>query len=76
MRLYDTAGTVTAAVITVVIAGVILSALFAVPAMWLWNLCLVPAIPALTEVSWLQMWGIMILFNYLFKPTSASFKAK
>jgi hypothetical protein len=37
--------------------------------MLLWNGCLVPAIPALNSISWLQMWGISILIGCLFKTT-------
>ena len=51
---------------------IVLSAVLAVPAMLLWNGCLVPAVPVLTEVSWLQMWGIAILINLLTK-TSVKF---
>lgn len=52
--------------------AIVLSAALAVPAMLLWNGCLVPAVPVLTEVSWLQMWGIAILVNLLTK-TSVKF---
>ena len=48
--------------------GIILS----LPIMLLWNYCLVPAIPTLVEISWLQAWGIYILFNILFKPSGLS----
>jgi hypothetical protein len=37
--------------------------------MLLWNWCLVPAIPGLVEVGWLQMWGIYILGNFMFKAS-------
>lgn len=51
------------------LAGVLLvSFLLSYPAMLLWNLCLVPAVPTLTEVGWLQMWGIAILIGILVKP--------
>ena len=64
---------------TVLIFGVlaiiaILGFLTAYPMMLLWNLCLVPAIPVIKEVGWLQMWGIIILFGILFKTFNTSSK--
>lgn len=44
------------------------------PLSLLWNLCLVPAIPVLKEVGVLQMWGIVVLFGFLFKPTISTSK--
>ena len=43
--------------------------LFSLPVMFLWNIALVPAIPGLAEIGWLQAWGILILCGFLFKPT-------
>jgi hypothetical protein len=50
--------------------------LFSLPVMWLWNVALVPAIPGLAEIGWLQAWGIMILSGFLFKNTSVSNKSE
>lgn len=47
--------------------GVVLGLLMSLPVMWLWNGCLVPAINGTHEISWLQAWGILILFSFLFK---------
>ena len=44
--------------------------LFSLPVMWLWNACLVAAIPGVNEIGWLQAWGIMILCGFLFKNTT------
>lgn len=52
-----------------VVLVIALSALLAYPYMILWNQCLVPAIPALKEVEWLQMWAITILAHGLFKSS-------
>jgi hypothetical protein len=49
-----------------------LGLLFSLPVMLLWNAALVPAIPGLAEIGWLQAWGILILFGLLFKPTISS----
>lgn len=54
----------------VVFIYVFLGLLFAFPVMWLWNGCLVPAVPAVANIGWLQAWGIMILTSMLFKTTS------
>lgn len=54
----------------VVFIYVFLGMLFAFPVMWLWNGCLVPAVPAVVNIGWLQAWGIMILSSLLFKTTS------
>lgn len=41
--------------------------LFSLPVMLLWNGCLVGAIGGVNEITWLQAWGILILFGLLFK---------
>jgi hypothetical protein len=46
--------------------------LLSLPVMWLWNIALVPAIPGIAKIGWLQAWGILILCNFLFKPTVSS----
>jgi hypothetical protein len=51
------------------VAIVFFSFLLAWPVMWLWNNALVGAISGFTEISWLQAWGIKILFGLLFKTT-------
>jgi hypothetical protein len=64
------------AAVALAIGGIALIAvvglLFSLPVMWLWNVALVPAIPGLVEIGWLQAWGILILCNFLFKPTVSS----
>jgi hypothetical protein len=49
----------------IVIVGLIVS----FPVMLLWNGCLVGAMTGVNEISWLQAWGITILFGLLFKST-------
>lgn len=58
-------GLLSAGIGLIVFFGLLLS----LPVMWLWNIALVPAIPGLVEIGWLQAWGILILCNFLFKPT-------
>jgi hypothetical protein len=57
------------AIIGVVSLVVLLGLLFSLPVMLLWNGCLVGAIVGINEISWLQAWGIMILFGLLFKSS-------
>ena len=63
-------GLLSAAVGLIVFFGL----LFSLPVMWLWNAALVPAIPGLVKVGWLQAWGILILCGLLFKPSIANNK--
>lgn len=49
----------------VIAAGLI----FSLPVMLLWNYCLVGAVAGVSEVGWLQAWGIMILCAFLFKSS-------
>ena len=46
--------------------------LFSLPVMLLWNDCLVPAVAGVKEIGWLQAWGLMILFGFLFKTTTTN----
>ena len=46
-----------------------LGLLFSLPVMLLWNWCLVGAVAGVNEISWLQAWGIMVLFGLLFKSS-------
>lgn len=56
----------------ILIVGLVFGVLFAFPVMWLWNGCLVPAIPTIKEIGWLQAWGLFILCAILFKSTGSS----
>ena len=49
-----------------VVLGVVLS----FPIMLLWNYCLVPAVPIVIEITWLQAWGLFVLFGLLFRNSS------
>lgn len=63
-------------IVALVVAGfaliVVFGLLLSLPVMLLWNAALVPAIPGLVEIGWLQAWGILILCGFLFKPITAS----
>lgn len=61
--------------IVVGFAGLLLlSFLLSWPVYMLWNGCLVGAIAGVSEVTWLQAWGISVLSGLLFKSTVSSTK--
>lgn len=68
--LFQIVGLIIAAAAIVVFFGL----LFSLPVMWLWNAALVPAIPGIVKIGWLQAWGILILCGLLFKPSIANNK--
>jgi len=65
MRIMDSLAVIFVAVGTILLISFLLSW----PAYMLWNYCLVGAVAGVNEVSWLQMWGITILCNFLFKSS-------
>jgi hypothetical protein len=60
-----------AGVVGVVVLGIMgllaLSFLLSWPVYMLWNGCLVGAIVGVSEVTWLQAWGLTVLCGFLFK---------
>jgi hypothetical protein len=50
---------------------VMVSFLLSYPIFLLWNGCLVGAVAGVSEVTWLQAWGISILCAFLFKSSSS-----
>lgn len=59
--------------IVIGLAGLLLiSFLLSWPVYMLWNGCLVDAIQGVKEVTWLQAWGINILFGIMFGKSSIS----
>lgn len=55
------------------VAGVaVLGLIISYPVMLLWNGCLVPAIVGINDITWLQAWGITVLFGILFKTHTSS----
>lgn len=62
--------------IAIIVAGtvalvvlVVISFLLSWPLYMLWNGCLVGAIRGVNEVTWLQAWGLNVLFGLMFKTT-------
>jgi hypothetical protein len=62
------------AVVTVLGLLLFISAIVAFPIMWLWNLCLVPAIPLLAKITFWQALGIKVLISLLSYSNSSSSK--
>ena len=56
-------GILIGAITLIVAIGLIVS----LPVMLLWNYCLVGAIAGINEITWLQAWGILVLFGLQFK---------
>lgn len=61
-----------------VIGGIVfllcVSFLLSWPVFMLWNGCFVGAINGVNEVTWLQAWGLNILFGIMFSKSTTSKK--
>ena len=57
-------------IVITVLGGIVflltISFLLSWPVFMLWNGCLVDAVKGVQEVTWLQAWGLNILFGILF----------
>ena len=61
--------------IIVGIAGLLfLSFLLSWPVYMLWSGCLIDAVEGVKQVTWLQAWGITVLFSFLFKNSNTDTK--
>ena len=66
MKAFDVMFTVIGGIVFLLV----LSFLLSWPVYMLWNGCLVDAITGVKEVTWLQAWGLNILFGILFSKSS------
>jgi len=57
------------AVVLGIAGAVLLSFLLSWPVYMLWNGCLVGAVAGVSQITWLQAWGLMILSGFMFKST-------
>jgi len=64
------------AALMVLVLLVVISIIVAFPIMWLWNLCLVPAIPMLVKITFWQALGIKVLIGLLSYSNSSSSTSK
>jgi hypothetical protein len=55
------------AVVIGLAALLLISFLLSWPVYMLWNGCLVGAVAGVSEVTWLQAWGLTVLCGFLFK---------
>lgn len=62
------------AVLGAVAFFVFLSFLLSWPVYMLWNGCLVGAVQGVSDVTWLQAWGITVLCGFLFKSNVSTSK--
>jgi hypothetical protein len=62
--------TIVGAVVFGIAGLLLLSFLLSLPVYLLWNGCLVGAVAGVTTVTWLQAWGITVLFGFLFKTST------
>jgi hypothetical protein len=61
--------------IVVSIVGILaLSFLLSWPVYMLWNGCLVGAVAGVSQVTWLQAWGLTVLCGFLFKSNVSTTK--
>jgi hypothetical protein len=60
------------AVVLGIASLLLLSFLLSWPVYMLWNGCLVGAVAGVSEVTWLQAWGLTVLCGFLFKTTNVS----
>lgn len=60
------------AALTILAIMVFIGFLLSWPVMFLWNNCLVGAVAGISEITWLQAWGIKILFSILVKTNVTS----
>jgi len=58
-------GALTGSIVFILFISFLLSA----PVWLLWNYCLVGAVVGINQITWLQAWGISILFKILFKAS-------
>jgi hypothetical protein len=57
------------------IVGILaLSFLLSWPVYMLWNGCLVGAVQGVSQVTWLQAWGLTVLFGFLCKSNVSNSK--
>jgi hypothetical protein len=57
------------AAVTALAGLLLLSFLLSWPVYMLWNGCLVGAVSGVSEVTWLQAWGLNVLTGIMFKTT-------
>ena len=62
------------AIVLGIVGILVLSFLLSWPVYMLWNGCLVGAVAGVSEVTWLQAWGLTVLCGFLFKSNVSTTK--
>ena len=62
------------AIVLGIVGILVLSFLLSWPVYMLWNGCFVGAIAGVSEVTWLQAWGLTVLCGFLFKSNVSNTK--
>jgi hypothetical protein len=62
------------AIVVGIASILLLSFLLSWPVYMLWNGCLVGAVAGVSEVTWLQAWGLTVLCGFLFKSNVSNTK--
>ena len=65
---------VVGAIVLGIASLLLLSFLLSWPVYMLWNGCLVGAVAGVSEVTWLQAWGLTVLCGFLFKSNVSNSK--
>lgn len=63
-----------AAVLTALAVNLLFGALLANPLQWIWNLAIVPAVPVVTQITWIQAWAAYVFVRLM--AASVSFTVK
>ena len=71
---YDAGGVIVAILVCLLMIALVFGIMSGVVAiaMALWNGCLVALFPAISEITFWQMWGIYLLLDILIKPSIPS----
>lgn len=64
-------GTALAALVLFALLVIVGGLLFSLPVWLLWNGCLVGAVAGVSQITWLQAWGLTVLCAFLFKSSSS-----
>ena len=62
------------AIVLGIVGILVLSFLLSWPVYMLWNGCLVGAIAGVSQITWLQAWGLTVLCGFLFKSNVSNTK--
>ena len=59
-------------VLVVILSNMVVGLILSYPFMLLWNWCLVGAVAGVSEIGWLQAYGLYLMATFLFKTNVSS----